>query len=121
MPVNPKNNIIKLERILKAWNHLASDKTFAGMTIQQFEAYITTCKNARLAMENFENQLTDASALRDSSDEVALGKAQLVKNAVLCDPELGINSSVYEAMGYVRQVDRKSGLTHKKQLADKQG
>ena len=120
MALNPKSNIIKLERILNAWQMLAPDKTFGGMTKQEFETYINTCRNARAALEDFEDQITDVKALRESSDEVALAKAQIIKNGVLADPELGINSSVYEAMGYVRKVDRKSGLTHKKTLLKKQ-
>ena len=116
MAVNPKNNIFKLERILSAWNVLAPDGQFGGMTRQQFEVFVTASKTARIAIDTLENQLKDAITLRDLNDEIALAKAQLVKNGVLADPERGINSALYEAMGYVRQNDRKTGLTRKKNL-----
>lgn len=32
---------------------------------------------------------------------------------VVADPNFGDNSALYEAMGYIRKSDRKSGLTRK--------
>jgi hypothetical protein len=38
---------------------------------------------------------------------------QLVVNGVVGDPTFGPDSALYEAMGYVRKSERKSGLTRK--------
>ena len=114
MPTNPKGNIEKLERILNAWKSLAAAKSFGGMTLEQFEAFVTASKNARNQLAELENQIKETLNLRDSSDEAALAKAQLVKNGVLADPSEGENSALYEGMGYVRKDDKKSGLTRKK-------
>lgn len=112
----PKKNLEKLERILHVWNMLAPETKLGGMTKQEFEVYVTTCKQARVAVENFETQLEEVVTFRESSDEAALKKARLVINGVIGDPEMGQNSAIYAAMGYVRQDERRSGLTRKKNL-----
>jgi hypothetical protein len=120
MSANPKRTIVKLERILNAWNTLAPEGKFGGMDKQQFETFVAASRAARAAIQNLEHQLREAAALREVNDQTALSKAQLVKNGVLADPVNGENSALYEAMGYIRKADRKSGLTRKKYLADKQ-
>ena len=114
MALNPKGNIEKLERIENAWKTLASDKTFGGMTLAEFSAFVGSSRNARTQISDIENQMKDALNLRDTSDDTALSKAQFIKNGVLADPTLGENSALYEGMGYIRKDDKKSGLTRKK-------
>src|SRR5690349_19128809 len=94
---NPKLNLEKIERADTAWTTLAPDKTFGGMTKQQFEAYVSASRSARLLIVTLENQLNDAVALRDQSDEEALEKVQALKNGVLADPDNGPNSALYQS------------------------
>jgi hypothetical protein len=44
MAVNLKGNIEKSERILNAWNTLAPNNEFGGMTKQQFEVFIEAAR-----------------------------------------------------------------------------
>jgi hypothetical protein len=118
-PKNPKTNIERLERALGAWTNLAPDKQFGGMNKEDFEASVNASKSARNLIKTIENQLTNALALREQRDQEALVKLQSVKNGILADPDHGPNSSLYESIGYIRQDDRKSGLTRKKNIADK--
>ena len=118
MPVNPKGNIEKLERIENAWRTLAPEKEFGGMTLAQYTEFVNACRNARNTIGELENQVKEAMNFRDSSDEIGLAKAKLVKNGVLGDPTEGENSALYEAMGYIRKDDKKSGLTRKKKNKD---
>jgi hypothetical protein len=60
-----------------------------------------------------ETQTTEALNDRDAADAVVLAKAQQVVNGVLADPSEGPDSSIYEAMGYTRKSERRSGLTRK--------
>src|SRR5262245_3212907 len=115
---SPKLTIEKLNRILNAWNTLAPEASFGGMSKQEFETFVNQANTAREKVESLENQLSEAIASRNSTDEVVLAKAQLVKNGVLADPGLGENSALYEKMGYVRLDDRKSGLTRKKKTTE---
>jgi hypothetical protein len=119
MPLNPKSNLEKLERVLHAWNTLAPTATFGGTTKEEFETLVAVSKSARVTVANLENQLKNAIAHRDSSDEIALATVRMVKNGVLADPATGENSTLYETMGYIRRDDRKSGLTRRKLVADK--
>jgi hypothetical protein len=59
--------------------------------------------------------LTDALAITLTLLATASSypKIQLVVNGVLADPDEGPDSPLYEAFGYIRESERKSGLTRK--------
>ena len=114
MPTNPKSNEQKLRTMINAWETLAPTKSFGGMTLAQFKAIAEPSFTARQRIADLESQMTQAINDRDASDTTALAQAQLVVAGVLADPTEGKNSSLYEAMGYVRQLERKSGLKRAK-------
>ncbi|HEX8650830.1 MAG TPA: hypothetical protein VF708_08305 [Pyrinomonadaceae bacterium] len=114
MATSPKDTEQKMDRMLNAWQTLAPDKTFGGMTLAQFEATVTPARAARERIDDLENQLTQAYADRESADNAFLAKAQLVVNGVLADPAQGPDSALYEAFGYTRKSERKSGLSRKR-------
>jgi hypothetical protein len=114
MPKSPKNREEKIERMLNAWRTLAPEKSFGGMTLAQFEATAAgPARTARQRIDDLNDQLTQALAEREQADELFDTKAQLVVNGVRADPTEGPDSALYEAFGYTRQSDRKSGLTRK--------
>lgn len=47
MPNNPSATKAKLDAVLKAWEELAADKTFGGMTLAQFQAKVKPSQDAR--------------------------------------------------------------------------
>jgi hypothetical protein len=114
MPASPKAIEEKLKRMLNAWRTLAPEKSFGGMTLAQFEAAIAPSISARQRIEELENQLAEAKTNRDDADEVSTDKAQLVVLGVLGDPTEGSDSALYEAFGYTRKSEYKSGLTRKR-------
>ena len=114
MPNNPKGNEQKLRTMINAWETLAPTKSFGGMTLAQFKALADPSFAARQRITDLESQTTQAINDRDAADATVLGQAQLVVAGVLADPTEGKNSSLYEAMGYVRQIERRSGLTRAK-------
>ena len=113
MANTPKSKEEKMERMLNAWDTLAATKSFGGMTLDQFKAVAAPAQAARRRIADLDDQRTQASNDRDAADEVFSQKAQLVTNGVLADPTEGPNSSLYEAFGYTRKSERKSGLTKK--------
>lgn len=119
MANRPKDVEAKMEQMLTAWETLAVGKSFGGMTLQQFKAVCAPSKQARLDIEALNDQLTAALARRDSGDTAFLPLARQVVNGVLADPTEGANSPLYEAMGYTRESERKSGLTRKKKTPPK--
>jgi len=110
---SPKDIEEKLNKILTAWKTQAADKTFGGMTVEQFEAVIAPSKNTRTQLAELDVQRTDVVNSRDDADEVSLAKTAMVVASVVGDPNFGPDSSLYEAMGYTRKSERKSGLTRK--------
>jgi len=113
MAGSPKDNEEKLRRILNAWKTLASDKSFGGMTVAQFEAAIAPSFDTRKQLDELEDQRTHLINARDDADEISLAKATQVVAGVQADPGFGNNSSLFEAMGYVRKSERATGLTRK--------
>lgn len=113
MPTSPKDNELKMQRMLNAWETLAPGKSFGGMTVAQFRAAAQPAQAARQEIDSLEDQLRQAITNRDNADEAFLAKAQLVVNGIRADPTEGADSALYEAFGYTRKSERKSGLTRR--------
>lgn len=103
-----------MQKMLSAWETLAAAKSFGGMTLDQFKAAAAPAQTARQRIAELEGQMTQAINDRDAADAAFNAKAQLVVNGVLADPTEGADSSLYEAMGYTRKSERRSGLTRGK-------
>ena len=113
MPNSPKDNLLRIQRILTGWQTLAPGKSFGGMTLAQFQAAVQPSLDTRQNLDTLEDQIKQQQANRDSADEVSLTKAQQVVNGVLADPTEGPDSALYESFGYTPKRDRESGLTRK--------
>ena len=111
---SPKDNEQKIDRMLNAWQTLAPAKSFGGMTLAQFEAAAAPSRDARSRIDNLETQLKQEIAARDTADAAFAARAQLVVAGVLADPTEGPDSALYEALGYTRKSERKTGLTRKR-------
>jgi hypothetical protein len=112
--LKPKELLEKLDRIDNAWQMLAPNKTFGGMTLSQFEEECLPSREARNAIEDLQDLLTKALAGRDTADANTASKIQLVVAGALGDPTEGANSALYEAFGYTRKSERRTGLTRKR-------
>jgi hypothetical protein len=116
--LNPAAAYSRLDTFVTAWKKLRPSKAFAGMTPDQFETQkMTPCRQARATVVDLENQMKAALNRREDLDQAALEAMALVVNAVKGDPAEGENGDLYEAMGFVRKSERKSGLSRKKASA----
>jgi hypothetical protein len=113
MAISPRETEQKIERMLNAWETLAPDISFGGMTLAQFRAIAAPALAARERIDDLEDQLKQALADREGADDDFLEKAQQVVDGVRADPTEGPDSALYEAFGYTRKSERKSGLTRK--------
>jgi len=111
---NPKKMEEKIERMINAWRTLAPDKSFAGMTLAQFEAAAAPSRTARQKIDTLEAQLAEAYADRDGADADFDAVARRVVAGVLADPTEGDDSPLYGAFGYTRASEQKTGLTRRK-------
>ena len=105
----------KLDRAVRAWETLAPEKSFGGMTLSGFKTKVQESLDARQALRAATDQLLVAQNARTDTDGKTLQALLLVVNAIKGDPEHGDDSSLYEACGYVRKSERKSGLSRRKQ------
>lgn len=115
----PKSTQDKLDRIISAWETLAPDKSFGGLTLAQFKAGVKPSYDTRKELRDLDNQIQAKQVERDNADADSLRIAQRVVNGVIGDPEEGPDSDIYEAMGFVRKSQRKTGLTRKKKAGTK--
>lgn len=113
MPVAPKEMEDKINRVINAWATLRADKSFAGMTLTQFKNKAKGSIDARAKIAGLESQVTAALNERDDADKASNEALQFVINAVKGDPDEGEDGELYEAMGYVRKSERRSGLGRK--------
>lgn len=106
----PKLTTEKLSRLEQAWQDLAAEKSFGGLTLAEFKAKAQPSLDAREAVQAAVTQMVDATTRRQTADVETLRLVQLVVNSIKGDPMLGDDSALYEAAGYVRRSERKSGL-----------
>ena len=111
---SPKSFEEKIERMINAWRTIAPQKSFGGMSLSQFQEAAEPSRDIRLRIEDYQNYLTQALAERERADDAFNAKAQLVVAGILADPTEGPDSPLYEAFGYVRKSERKTGLTRKR-------
>lgn len=114
MAGSPKDTELKLQRMLNGWETLAPDKSFGGMTLQQFKTAAQPAQAARQRLEELDDQRKQATAQREAADDALQVKMQQVIAGVLADPAEGPDSALYESMGYTRKSERKTGLTRKR-------
>lgn len=117
MANSPKNNEDKMLMVLNAWKTLAPDKSFGGMTVQEYEIQVNKSLAPRTRLDELDDEVKREQATRESEDVITTGKISLIVNGVLADPTEGDDSALYESMGYIRKSSRKSGLTRKKKNA----
>lgn len=114
MADSPTENEIKYTRFLNVLKTLAPDKTFGGVTLAQFEAQVEKSNIPRASIETLNDQKKQEEATRDAEDLATMKLCEMIKKGVVADPAFGDDSAVYEALGYVRKSNRKSGLTRRR-------
>jgi hypothetical protein len=114
MPVNAKLVMERADKIVGAWKKSAANKTFGELTATQYEAIRQAASTADAAVTTAEAVLTEARNDYAASLNALNEASTRVVNGVRGDVSVGgENGSLYEAMGYVRKAERKTGLTRK--------
>jgi hypothetical protein len=111
---SPKDNEIKMKKVLNALKTIAPGKSFGGMTDATFEVVVGDSLAPRQRLVEIADEEIEQQTIRESADEITMKKVELIVAGIIADPEYGSDSALYEACGYVRKSERKSGLTRKK-------
>ena len=110
---NPTRVARKASEVSTAWEQIAPDAEFAGMTLAAFKTAIGESFTIRERTAQLEAELSANLARRAIADADTNDKVKLVVNSVKGHPTYGENSDLYRAMGYVTAADKASGLTRK--------
>jgi trans-2-enoyl-CoA reductase len=108
-----KSKKAKLDNLGTAWKNHAPKASFAGITLEQYAEKVQPSQDARDAETMASGQVKDAQANRDNADAQSMKVQQQVISAIKGDPNFGEDSPLYQAAGYVRKSDKKSGLSRK--------
>lgn len=114
MPDNPKTVEEKYSRYLTALKTLAPDRTFGGVKVPDFATQTEKSDLARKTIMAKNDEIKEAEVERDTEDVVTMKMCEMIKNGVVADPDFGDDSALYEALGFIRKSERRSGLTRKK-------
>jgi hypothetical protein len=112
MGKNPGETKNRLETILKAWTNLRKDKSYAGISLEDFKKYVQPSFDIRDEISSLEERLRGLRDRRDDIDKQNLAKAERIVEGVI--GEEGRDGEMYQALGYVRKSEKESGLTRKK-------
>lgn len=104
----------KVLKILNAWNELApSVLKFRKTKKEDFEAGIADAQAVENEIEDLEVRLKAKKAERDSMYTSLEDDGVDIRRGVDGHEDFGADSQLYGAMGFVRESEKKSGLTHK--------
>lgn len=110
----PKQTEKRLTDFLKAWKDLAPTKTIGDMTFQQTEDALKPSFDIRKEITAGENLQLSRINARETADKNSLKLVNRLINAIKADAELGEDSDLYEAVGYVRASERRTGKRRSK-------
>ncbi len=111
---NPKGNETVFERGLSALRNLAPDTKFKGKGLAEFSAQTERSFASRRRLADLDNQTTNELTVRETEDERSLAMLDDIVDGVVGHEDFGDDSALYEALGFVRKSQRKSGLTRKR-------
>jgi len=118
MARTPKENQKKYKAFLQALRTLAPDKAFGRITLAEFEAQVAKSEAPRDNIERLDDEKKQSEALMGTEDKITMKMCEKIKNGVIDDEDFGDDSALYEALGYIRKSERKSGLTRGKKKGD---
>ena len=108
-----KRDLNKVQQILTGWRSVAPDAVFCEMTLEQFEELVKPSLELERAMRHLKAEMAGLRQQFQASSRGSRSSALKIARAVRAHRDHGENSPLYAAMGYIRESDRKSGLTRK--------
>lgn len=114
MPLNNKQIRERVTKMNNAWAQGARDAVFKGIKQADFQADIQGAAAADQEIADLEAQVKLKKTARDERYKTINDNSIKVRDGVEGHTDFGPDHPLYEAMGFVRTSERKSGLTRKK-------
>ena len=115
MPTQTKRIRERVTQMNDAWSQGAPTAAFSGITQTQFDTRIKAAATADQEVDDMEAALTLKKQFRDGLYEALNDDSVKIIAAVKIHPDYGDDHPLVDAMGFVRDSERKSGLTRKKE------
>ncbi len=109
----PQSNLHRITTVIKAWENLRPDKSFAGMTLDEYKQTVQPSLDSRARIAALEAQLVAERATRDEADAVSMPATRRVVDGVMGSPKEGPDGALYSAMGFVRRSENRRGLVRR--------
>jgi hypothetical protein len=119
MPVNVKKIRERVTRMSSAWAQGASTVNFKGIKRTDFQAAIQAAAALDQEIADMEAQIGMKKDQRDKMYADLNTDSVKVRDGVEGHEDFGTDHPIVEAMGFVRESTRKSGLTRKKASSPK--
>ena len=107
----PKQTADDLGTLTDAWNRLAPNDQFAGLTLDQFKTAVQPALDARNQLAQIELDYNHQLVTRMAADDANNSLYKRVVYGIRSHPSYGDNSGLIRALGYVTDMERASGLT----------
>jgi len=113
MPSKNRDPMAKAQVIADAWESVAPEATFAGLTLAQYRNKVKPSQDARDEFASLHSQERAAREEINRADAATTSVTKQVISAVRADPAHGSDSPLLAAMNYVIDSQRRTGLTRK--------
>ena len=116
MGKTPKDAREKFEKTVQGWSVAKPDKVYGGISLAEYMEDVQASYDIREDIAKLEELLRMKKDQRDEIDKKNLEKTERLIEIII--GEEGRDSHIYQAIGYVRKSERKTGLTRKKSATE---
>jgi len=109
MSKQSKDVVGRINTLVESWRTQEPDRSFYGHSLPQFQAAVQQVFAVREEGAELAKRTVANSAKRRDVDGDAQALIRNIVYAVKADPQVGENSLLYAAMGYVRKADNRAG------------
>ena len=109
MSKQSKDPVGRVNTLVESWRTQEPNRPFYGHTLPQFQAAVQPVFAVREEGAELAKRVRANAARRKDVDAAALALIRNIVNAVKADPQVGEDSLLYAAMGYVRKADQRFG------------
>lgn len=108
--LSPEQQIQRILTSIRGWAAQAPRSTLSRHTLAEFKAAMQPALDAHARVLDQRKQLRISIIERNSAVSKAIDLVYLIGFATRGDPDHGPNSALYEALGYTREVVRRTKI-----------
>lgn len=97
----------KRAQFLSSWAEYAHDKSFAGMTLAEFEVKSKEPLDVRKELGDARTKVSGLILKREKADDTLIEDLLLIAHAIRADKDIGEDSPLYRSLGFVPKSERK--------------